>query len=412
MKTMIISTPTKKTVGELLTMHSEVKMYVDEAVQRCAGVWDVQQERAYIESVFFHRAASAMVVSNIDTAIEASSEDGDQVGADRLKLLFDKGFRKINLDGLQRDTTLKRFVNDEIEIKGQFPGTDGKTHSVKEYTSFSKLPESARTWFQQCPVVVTELSNVADRMHSPIFISLQMGTPLNEQEKRNAFRSPIAPYIRRKSNESTAIENVFNRVERYGSKQQKRMLHGELYAQTLMAVTDPYSKQSLGSKEIDAFYRAGLGFKKLTEVTAYSADKLTHHAQVWSMVAKSTAALKMNGAKVPQRTFWALVLICDELQRDNLVVVDYADFAKAVYDLDRKLVEDSKHQQSTDIQTAQTEAERTAANDDDAYYWRKCNRTTSGTARQQRRQILVSGFNQLPELGSLVVPLSETAAAK
>jgi hypothetical protein len=411
MKTMIISTPTKKTVGELLTMHSEVKMYVDEAVQRCAGVWDVQQERAYIDSVFFHRAASAMVVSNIDSAIEASSEDGDQVGADRLKALFDSGFRKINLDGLQRDTTLKRFVNDEIEIKGDLPGTDGKMHSVKEYTSFSKLPEPVRTWFQQCPIVVTELSNVADRMHSPIFISLQMGTPLNAQEQRNAFRTPIAPYIRVNSNDAAAIENVFNRVDSYGSKQQKRMLHSELYAQTLMAVTPPYSKQSLGSKEIDAFYRAGLGFKNRIDVTAYSADKLTHHRQVWSMVAKSTAALKL-GAKIPQRTFWALVLICDELQRNNLVVVDYADFAKAVYDFDRKLVEESKHQQSTDIQTAQTEAERTAANDDDAYYWRKCNRTTSGTARQQRRQILVSGFNQLPELGSLVVPLSETAAAK
>ena len=411
MFTMIISTPTKKSVEELLTMHSETKMYVDEAVQRRAGVWNPTQERAYINSVFYHRAASAMVVSNIDSAIEASDEHGDQVGRDRLKSLFEQKYRKINLDGLQRDTTIKRFVNDEVEVRGSFPGTDGKMHTYKEYVTFSKMAEPVRTWFKACPIVVTELSNVPDQMHSPIFISLQMGTPLNSQEQRNALRTPIARYIRDKSNDASAIANVFNRVESYGEKQQKRMLHSELYAQTIMAVTSPFDSKSIGHKEIDAFYREGLGFSELAKVSAYNAQNLTHHAGVWEMVANSTAALKVPSGKIPQRTFWAILMICNHLKQNGYVVNDYADFAKAVYDLDRKLVEDSKVQQSEDIQVAKTEEERDVANNDDNYYWRKCNRNTSGNARNDRSKDLIEAFLELINVVPLVSLLSEVYAA-
>jgi hypothetical protein len=411
MFTMIISTPTKKSVEELLTMHSEVKMYVDEAVQRRAGVWTTTQERAYINSVFHHRAASAMVVSNIDSAIEASDEHGDQVGRDRLKALFVQKYRKINLDGLQRDTTIKRFVNDEIEVKGSFPGTDGKMHTYKEYVTFSKLAEPVRTWFKACPIVVTELSNVPDQMHSPIFISLQMGTPLNPQEQRNALRTPIARYIRVKSNDPRAITDVFNRIESYGEKQQRRMLHSELYAQTIMAVTAPFANKSIGHKEIDAFYMEGLGFSEISKVSAYNSQNLTHHAGVWEMVANSTAGLKVSAGKIPQRTFWAILMICNYLKQNGYVVVDYADFARAVYELDRNLVEGSKVQQSQDIQDAKTEEEREVANNDDNYYWRKCNRNTSGNARNDRSKDLIEAFLGLMKAVPLVVPLSEVYAS-
>ena len=390
-------------------MHSEVKMYVDEAVQRFAGVWVTEQERRYLCSVFYHRAASAMVVSVIESAIEASSMTGDHVGRQRLQGLFDQGFRKQNLDGLQRDTTIKRFVNDEISVRGKFPAVDGEYYTYKDYITFSKMAEPVRTWFLQCPIVVTELNNVPDKEHSPIFIDLQLGTPLNKQEQRNALRTPIAHHVRTRSNDKAAIEGVFDRVESYGIKQQKRMLHSELYVQTLMAVTAPFSGKSIGHKEIDEFYRLGLECEQLSDVPAYSARNLTHHESVWSTVSNTIASLKLNG-KTPQRTFWAVLAVCDHLQRNNYCINDSTDFAKAIYELDRKLVEDSKKQQGNDIENALTDVQRENANDDDRYYWRMCNRNSSGVSRTQRFQQLCSEFDKLNQQQSYATPVSQMAA--
>ena len=408
MLNMIISTPTKKTVKELQTMHSETKMYVDDAVQRFAGVWSVEQERKYIRSVFNHRAASAMVVSVIESAIEASEVAGDEVGKERLQGLFNDGYRKQNLDGLQRDTTIKRFLNDDISVKGTFPGIDGKYHTYNDYVTFSKLGEPVRNWFMQCPIVVTELDNVPDREHSPIFTELQLGTPLNKQEQRNALRTPIAQYVRTKSNDEESIEDVFNRVESYGAKQQKRMSHSELYVQTLMAVTPGFSDKSIGHNEVDAFYRLGLEYEKTSEVPAYSAQNLTHHGAVWGDLKRAISSLKIKG-KTPQRTFWAMLGVCDYLRRKNFVIFDFPDFAKAVYDLDRKLVEDSKKQQGRDIDNAATDADREAANDDDRYYWRKCNRNSSGVARTARMTELCTEFEELNKHFDYATPASLAA---
>ncbi len=406
---MIHTTPTKKTVKELQTMHSETKMYVDDAVQRFAGVWSVDQERKYIRSVFYHRAASAMVVSVIESAIEASEAEGDMVGKERLQGLFDDGYRRQNLDGLQRGTTIRRFLNDEVSVKGTFPGIDGERYTYSDYVTFSKLDEPVRNWFMQCPIVVTELDNVPDKEHSPIFTELQMGTPLNKQEQRNALRTPIAQYVRTKSNDEEAIEDVFNNVESYGINQQKRMLHSELYVQTIMAVTPGFSDKSIGHKEIDEFYRLGLEFEKTSEVPEYSNQKLTHHAQVWGDLKRAISSLKIKG-KTPQRTFWAMVGVCDHLRRKNYTIFDYPDFAKAVYDLDRKLVEDSKKQQGRDIANAKTDEEREAANDDDRYYWRKCNRNSSGVARTARMRELCKEFDNLNKDFDFATPASAMAA--
>ena len=96
------------------------------------------------------------------------------------------------IDGVQRLTSIWRFLGDEFQLprNQEYPeigSVGGK--------SWSELPRDAKDRLQFSKVTVTELENTTPDAIRELFQRLQQGEPLNAAEKRNAMDVPVRNFV-------------------------------------------------------------------------------------------------------------------------------------------------------------------------------------------------------------------------
>jgi len=385
--------PCLKTISEIDSEFGDKEMYTDEGVQR-NFVWSLTEKRDYIQSVFYNKAGSSIVVADLLSCAQASKKMGDEPAYHRLWALFEEnGFKWISLDGQNRIKTVHQFLNDEFSVSGTFYGLDGEAYEYKN-TFFSKMAESVRNLFTTRSVVVTIICNACDEELADIFIDLNKGLPLNAQEKRQAKRTPIATWIR---SYVRGTSRVWTKIATLSEYKLKRMADAELTAQSVMALSETFKKKNVGAKSIDSFYDLGIGHASRSSVKEYHDDVLDRATAIMDIAERAIGANKLkNGC--PFRTWWALLFVAEYLYENGIDVAEgcWTDFFTAVYEIDQQLINDSKSTQATQIRNLQSEGlddeEISIRTKDDLYYWRWVNRNQDGVHRNNRCKALVEKF--------------------
>lgn len=162
--------------------------------------WDEYKRSNFVTSLITGMAPSKIVVANIDACIENLNKNDEEYAED-LKYFTDwkRNFKTISIDGNNRTITIDEYLNDKVTIKhGTYILRSGKTATIDETNdTFGKHPQTLIDHIEANVVVsVEQYENCTRDDLTLLFLNINDGMTLNQQEKRNAILVPFSKWVR------------------------------------------------------------------------------------------------------------------------------------------------------------------------------------------------------------------------
>jgi len=387
--------PQNIAVRDIVKDYNEKKMAVVKSFQR-REVWRKNTINEYIESVSEGSAVSGIIVADIESGIEASEAHGDFRGLERYNRLFNDGMRTVNEDGQNRlRKGLIAFIDNEITFTGTLYDLEYNKRQFKNI-KFEKLPMEFQQAFLSSTVVMVTIKNAPFNKLPHIFRKLNSGEPLNRTEMRQSFQTDISDWIRKHSEGS--YHEMWSKFSGCNEQAIKRMRDIEWFTQSFMSCNSYTKDRFFRDPDMDQFYKIGEN-KTLDDVPEYSESERRRFTSILDVVNNTVAQQQTVPAskRIPQRTFWALLTVAEYFydSMEGYKVHSYDQFYKEVYQIDSRLVNESKVQQSVDLQQAKKnfphygEGELSAMAPDKNYYWSQCRRMETPENRRKRQTTLI-----------------------
>lgn len=375
----------KYTVRKLVKMNP--KIGTDDSFERPSGCWDNKQASKYIAAVFKGQNGGSNIVVTNNVASEGHSVD---VGCPESEAYFkarrSKGESYTSIDGKHRRGAICDFVGKKIPFTGVGYDVDGNTFFFNQ-TFFHKMPESYQQEFLDCEIAVEEFTTLRHEMPE-LFIGINDGVPLSDQQKRNAIQTPIAKWAR---DMSKHYEKLFSSM--FSDKAIAQMKDCELVSKIYAHIAD--NSSDVGSEGLDSLYMLGQGESDI----ATSYDTVVRDATV--EVANNLNSIRhvTPSKKIAAKTHIPLILALVECQSSNLQIKDVVKFHERVLELDENAQADSRAQQVRDEEAAKKN--NVAPPPVGNYYHEWC-RTNWGSNRAKRQSRLGMEIKNNPAYYGLV----------
>ena len=290
--------------------------------------WGPRDCKSYFQSFLLNRLEGSFVFVDL---IRASASKNLQKSEDRAKGYFAdlraQSFNYITLDGNNRFSWITRFFNDEYTIpRGAYKiiiGDSVETLVINGQNNvFSKLTVPVQHELKSRSVVVNTYTEIGYEGLSDVFLNVNAGCPLNRQEKRNAFGTEYADFIRELSDKfSTLLIRVHN------ANYKKRLKGDEWLLDTIIfSEMQPSEVFAITQSKKDYDYRHNVSNK----------DKIVKNLTIIEDIINQVDNAKVRPNSVAN-IFWLisnyegeitdeLIMdffdINDELYRDNTIVND------------------------------------------------------------------------------------------
>jgi hypothetical protein len=197
--------------------------------------WTSRDCKSYFQSFLLNRLEGSFVFVDL---IRASSSKKLLSSQDKAKEYFvelmNQGYNYITLDGNNRFTWLDKLFNDMYTIpKGTYKIIVGD--SVDDLVIgchnnvFSKLTSCYQHELRTRDVVVNTYTEIGYMGLSDVFLNVNAGCPLNRQEKRNAFGTPYADFVRKLREEFAPLL-----IRIHGTEYKKRLKCDEWLLDTII----------------------------------------------------------------------------------------------------------------------------------------------------------------------------------
>ncbi len=185
-------------------------------------VWTQEQQCLFIESLFNKEVYTDIVL------VEVTDELKDIYTT----LRTNNNYNSVTIDGQNRSKTIWRFITNQLAFSGTICHNGGA--QIYDKYVFSNLPvQVQRRFLNNVDIgikVITEYS--ASRLNS-IFIKVNEGESLNDQEKRNASPSKIPEWT---SMIGTSHYDLFSKFQGMTPKKMLRSSHREKISHMLMKI--------------------------------------------------------------------------------------------------------------------------------------------------------------------------------
>lgn len=183
------------------------------------------------------------------------------------KLAFGQKPREEVLDGQQRLTTLKRFLQGCLEIDGHIDPKDTEIEKLHGCT-FARLPSEWRDEVSQYTVRKIVIENISPPEASEIFQRLNIGTRTNAVEFRNALIGPVRDYVKK-----TMSQHRLFSPKLIGIKDDGRLKYHDLAAKMLFLAKNNGFQLPPNAKQLLTWYRSqGQLDNKLTQSVESTLD--------------------------------------------------------------------------------------------------------------------------------------------
>jgi len=174
--------------------------------------WTKTDKEKYFNSILMDRLEGSFVFVDLVSAIKKlQSLDPGNRAYGFFKSLRDKNRKYIILDANNRLNMMKSLIRDEWTI----PNNDEYTYlfgdKVETFkvtsanNKFSKLPEEVKNEILKRSVTVSEYTQIDYKGLSEVFLNVNSGQPLKAQEKRNAYGTEWADYVRELRNDNMSF---------------------------------------------------------------------------------------------------------------------------------------------------------------------------------------------------------------
>ena len=174
------------------------KTILDKSFNRSA-CWDKNQESKYITSLVTGQAPSKIIVANIEECLAQTLEDS--LDYDYFNNFLQMGYDKIAIDGNNRTQTIYKYLNGDVAIEnGQYDLPDMPVIINNNNNTYKTHPKALKDHIRaNVMVTICEYVTATREDLSRLFININDGFTLNDQERRNAILVPYAEYVRQTS---------------------------------------------------------------------------------------------------------------------------------------------------------------------------------------------------------------------
>lgn len=290
--------------------------------------WNAKDCKGYFQSFLLDRLEGSFVfVDLIRASASKKLQESDDRAKDYFQQLRAECFNYITLDGNNRFNWFTRFFNDEYTIpRGSYKiimGDSVEPLVVGNHNRvFSKLSETMQHELRNRKVVVNTYTEIGYKGLSDVFLNVNAGCPLNRQEKRNAFGTDYADFIRELSNKFFTLL-----IRIHGTNYKKRLKGDEWLVDTII-----FSEMQPG--EIFGIAQSKKDYDYTNKVL--DKDKVVKNLTIIENIINEIDPAKVRPNSVAN-VFWLisnyegeitdeLVMkffdINDELYRDNTIVND------------------------------------------------------------------------------------------
>ena len=262
---------------------STKKQYCSERYQRRFGAWTTKQKCAYISNIFRSRVYTPIILAPV-------------TGHDRDLDDLTMNIKYACLDGQHRSHTIAEFVNNQFGFTGTINGTKYNN------TYFNKMSEHIQLHFlMRCEISICIIEE-RDIDLAQIFIDINDGQPLNDQEKRNAMNTPIAAWSRKQSKD---FRSVFNQISKV---QIERMDDCFLISRLVAFINGLKNDADLSndSKALDNLYQSGVENQQFYDqkVFSYISSELLPSLRIVADECRSN-----HNSKIRTRDLFAFTLL-------------------------------------------------------------------------------------------------------
>lgn len=174
------------------------KTVLDKSFNRSA-CWDKNQESKYITSLITGQAPSKIIVANIEECLSQTLEDS--LDYEYFNNFLQLGYDKIAIDGNNRTQTIYKYLNGDVAIEnGQYDLPDMPVMINNNNNTFKTHPKVLKDHIRaNVMITICEYVTATREDLSRLFININDGFTLNDQERRNAILVPYAEYVRQTS---------------------------------------------------------------------------------------------------------------------------------------------------------------------------------------------------------------------
>ncbi|MGP2502977.1 DUF262 domain-containing protein [Pantoea ananatis] len=242
----VIINPNNYSVLELLEMLERKDLFVNKSYQRHAGLWPDGPASYFIDTILEKYPFPKIYIYEYINP-----------GERRMK--------KEVVDGQQRITTIKRFINNEFTVKG-----DSKYSGRK----FSELPDDVQDGFLSYSVSVDVIRNATRSEILQMFRRMNAYTlPLNNAEKRHSsFSGSFKWFINELSD---SLNDFFVSFGVFSEKQIVRMLDAEFLSEIIIAIEEgiisssPVKLTAIYKKYDETFQGSDVYFSRIKEIFTF-----------------------------------------------------------------------------------------------------------------------------------------------
>ena len=161
------------------------------------GRWDSKQKIKYITSLVTGMAPSKIVIANIKKCLE--NAETDSYDFDYFNDWYKQKYENISIDGNNRTVAIQEYMDGKVSIKhGDYILPSGKVIQIDSTNdTWSKHPNDFRDYINDnVTVTVSEYSNATRADLTLLFLNINDGMSLNQQEMRNPILVPFADWVR------------------------------------------------------------------------------------------------------------------------------------------------------------------------------------------------------------------------
>ena len=254
--------------------------------------WDNNQKTKYITSLITGKAPSKIIVANVNLCLEKhnSSSDDWKYFADWKKENKDD----ISIDGNNRTITIDEYLNGKVKIKnGDYPLSDGRVVAIdnSNNTWYSHPEEFREDILETTQITVSRYINCSRADLTDLFLNINDGFTLNQQEKRNAILVPYSKWVREltKSTYKKLLSKVFpTDKQRYRRVIDEFIVSMSIYTTFGHTTTIQADSKNKAYKDNSSVYASRDRAKKLIEdfakfVDINSDSKLTDSSTLFNM---------------------------------------------------------------------------------------------------------------------------------
>ena len=327
------------------------RIHIDPSFQRRA-CWSDKQKRRFILSLNKKRVLSPIIVSCANTGIVAPNSDA--VSIDKYQSVLNQKKSYVSLDGQNRSETIMELFDDKLYLSGIFIDADDKEVGISN-KNFSQLPTRLQDALKDAEVEFKVMQNIPYSDLNDIFLSINDGEPLNDQEKRNAINTPISTWARK---EAESLSDMWPMIQGFKERNILRFKDVEWLISSYMVTLKTYNL-NCSSKDLDSFYRLGEN-QSFSSVKEYSSSRRTrffHIMQIVNNLLKGAKKMPIHRNEVSQKVYWGLLIFAEYLW-DNQVLNSlpngmstngYNKLSELVTVLNDKLAKESDKQYHKDL---------------------------------------------------------------